>query len=385
MLSSSCAASPEGESSSPSSALIAASASWPAERWPSSSCCAAAAQRFALDQADEVRAGRRESRSSRRRHPQGWPRGSGRWPGPAPVRPGRPPGPRRSTARAPPGRARPWSRRSSPASRGKRRRRPRPRSGWWRRSPSRQTASPLRPGWRRGFGPGCVRVSVAVGRSASRVACLLFSKLSDRNPDSVKGTVTQNGLQAGRLERGPIRCAQGEQQVRHRPYALRRARTSSGFHPLGSRYASRVAATYASAPFGATFRNSGRNSPTAPGSCARADWRSSPRAPAPAGAAARRRARRASVSSTMSWLTRVLEGAGLVQHVGHAVRHAGAEVPAGAAEHHDDARRSCTRSSGCPRPRSPRSRRSSAPRTDRPPVRRRTACRRWRRRARCCR
>ena len=79
--------------------------------------------------------------------------------------------PRRSSARGPPGRARPWSRRSSPACRGRRRPRPRPRPGWWRRSPARRTAARRHRGWPRDFGRGRVR-----GRDGG-VECATWSPL----------------------------------------------------------------------------------------------------------------------------------------------------------------------------------------------------------------
>ena len=54
-----------------------------------------------------------------------------------------------------------------------------------------------------------------------------------------------------------------------------------------------------------------------------------------------------------------------VEHIGEAAGEAGAEVQAGAAEHARRRRRSCTRSSGRPRPRPPRWRRNCAPRSAR--------------------
>ena len=230
MLSSSCAASPEGESSSPSSALIAASASWPAERWSSSSCCGPPLS--ASRSIRRMKFGRpARSRSSRRRHPQEWPRRSGRWPGPAPVRPGRPPGPRRNTSRGPLGTARPWSRRNIPESHGKRRRRPRPRSGWWRRSPSEQTTSLLRPGWRRGFGPGFFRDRWRWA-GCLQVACLLFSKLWTGMQLS-KGIATLNGVKGAISSTVPfaaLRVTTGAEPPLRTPASQHRL----CFHPFGN-------------------------------------------------------------------------------------------------------------------------------------------------------
>ena len=83
----------------------------------------AAVERLALDQTDEIGAGRQEVEVIGDGAGEDCVGALARWPAPAPGRPGPPPAPRRSSGPARPGTGRPWSRRSSPACRGRRRRR----------------------------------------------------------------------------------------------------------------------------------------------------------------------------------------------------------------------------------------------------------------------
>ena len=374
MLSRSCAASPEGESSRPElgadggQRLLAGG-----EMASRSSGSGLAAQRFALDQADEVGPGGEEVEVVGDGAGQDGLGALVAGQRPRPSGPDRLPDLGEASARARPGRARPWSRRSSPGCRGRRRPRPRPRSGWLRRNPF--SAKRLLRGIQDGRAAS-VRVAFLLeghGVAPEAETCLLAQQVMPRPAPQDSRQERQRAVhRASRATaEAPTRCAAPAPA----PLPPDRAPGTPPASPP----------PVPARPSGATFRNSGRYSShrtrmvrarglTVFSSCSRTSRCSSS----------------TSSSSSSVELHHVVvdpavERAGLVQHVRHAVRHAGAEVPAGPAQHHDDARRSCTRSSGCPRPRSPRPRRSFAPRTGRPPGRRRTACRRWRRRARCCR